>query len=118
MQIKIEGEVVKANDPAIVTDLPEAPGQPQVDEITAENASITWAPPDHDGGAPITNYVVEYRKVGDTKWSHSNPDTVVPETAFTVSALQPEVDYEFRVAAQNKAGVGPYSPPSEPRQYG
>ena len=50
------------------TDKPEAPGQPQIDQIYAQSADINWAPPPSDGGSPITNYVVEYRKVGDMKW--------------------------------------------------
>ena len=49
-------------------DVPEAPGKPKVEEITSEGASLTWKPPPSDGGAPITEYKVQKRKRGDTKW--------------------------------------------------
>ena len=52
------------------------------------------------------------------KWQRANPDTVVADLTFTVEGLVEEVDFVFRVAAENKAGVGPYSPPSEPKKYG
>ncbi len=49
-------------------DVPGQPGQPQVEEITAETADLSWAAPESDGGAPITNYIVEMRPVGEAKW--------------------------------------------------
>ena len=82
------------------------------------SAAFQWAIPESDGGSPITNYVIEYRKVGDKKWLKANKGEVISDTNFTLSGTAEEVDYEFRVAAENKAGIGPYSPPSEPRRYG
>ena len=52
-------------------DVPGQPGQPAVDEITADSANLSWAAPDTDGGSPITNYIVEMRLVGDAKWKVS-----------------------------------------------
>ncbi len=56
--------------------------------------------------------------MGDVKWKPANKDTVVSELTFTLEGTSEGKDYEFRVAAENKAGVGPFSPPSEPRKYG
>ena len=75
---------------------------------------LTWQPPKSDGGAEITNYVIEYRGEGAFKWIRANPDEIVPETKYTVKGLKEGQDYEFRVAAENKAGVGPASEPSSP----
>ena len=46
---------------------PEKPGKPDAPEIVKvhRNAvAIKWKPPKDDGGAEITNYVIEYRIEG------------------------------------------------------
>ena len=48
-------------------DVPGQPGRPVVEEMTADSAALSWKAPESDGGSPITNYVVEYRRVGDTR---------------------------------------------------
>ncbi len=58
-----------------LSDVPDAPGKPVVEDITPEGASLTWTPPPKDGGAPITEYKVQKRKRGDTKWD----DVITPE---------------------------------------
>ena len=39
----------------------------------------------------------------------------VTDLEFTIKDLYEGKEYEFRVAAVNKAGQGPFSAPSEPR---
>ena len=107
--------VIVAKDPF---DVPGKPGTPQVTDLKPEAATITWQPPESDGGAPIENYIIEKRRVGDVKWDKVNPDQKVPNTTFTVPGLLEGVDYEFRVTAENKAGPGPPSDPSKPGKYG
>ena len=51
-----------------IQDKPEAPGQPQIEEMYAQSADLSWTAPANDGGAPITHYVVEYKKKGQAKW--------------------------------------------------
>ena len=112
----VETAPFTAKDPF---DKPGKPGRPVVDEITKETASISWSAPESDGGAPITNYMVEMRKAGEVKWKKVNKkDEKVSETKYTVPGLVEEMEYEFRVTAENKAGQGPPSDPSEPRKYG
>lgn len=43
----------------------------------------------------------------------ANEDNV-PETTYTVKGLKEGLEYEFRVSAENKAGVGPASDPTSP----
>jgi titin len=43
----------------------------------------------------------------------ANKDTVA-ETQYTVKSLKKDTNYEFRVSAENKAGVGPASDPTSP----
>ena len=94
----------------------EKPGKPDAPEITSatlSTISLAYKPPADDGGAEITNYVIEYREEGLMKWSRANTETV-NKTSYSVTGLKKNSVYEFRVAAENKAGVGPPSEPSSP----
>ena len=97
-------------------EVPGKPDQPTVTEITAESATILWTAPESDGGAPITNYVVEMRGTGDRGWTVVTKDTIT-DTTYTVTGLT-EKEYEFRVTAENKAGAGSPSAPSKAVKYG
>ena len=74
---------------------------------------MTWKPPKSDGGADITNYVVEHRIESGVKWVRATDDKVA-ETSYTVKGLKEDMVYEFRVSAENRAGVGPASDPTAP----
>lgn len=96
---------------------PGAPGQPQIMNITADSADITWTKPTSDGGSPITNYRIEMRSKGAYRWDICNVQRVTG-TKYTVNNLMEETDYEFRVTAENKAGLGPVSATSSSAKYG
>jgi len=68
-----------------------------------------------DGGAEIFNYIIEFRVEGTTKWTrYGSEQDKVPTVSHTLTQqLNEDTFYEFRVAAENKAGVGPYSDISE-----
>lgn len=38
---------------------PDRPGKPEARDWSKHHADLKWAPPKHDGGAPITSYIVE-----------------------------------------------------------
>ena len=80
---------------------------------TNSTVSLTWTAPDDNGGCPIDSYQVEYRAEGATKWKVAS-DEARPD--FTVKKLMEDAVYEFRVAAHNRAGLGPYSQCSKPIQ--
>ncbi len=87
------------------------PGRPGVPEIKADlisKAELKWTPPTDNGGAPIINYVLEYRAEGQFKWIRASHDTI-PDPTYTVRKLKEGIMYEFRVAAENKAGMGPFA---------
>jgi hypothetical protein len=73
------------------------------------SATVSWEPPDDDGGAPITGYEVR-----------SNPDdgtcAPTPSTATTCTfvSLTNGQAYTFTVTASNALGTGPASGPSDP----
>ena len=104
----------KAKDPFSPPGKPDAP---VIEEVTKDGASLSWTAPSKDGGAPITNYIVEMRHVGDVRWQVANKNEKTPHPKYTVSGLEEDVDYEFRIVAENKAGTGPPSDPSKPGKY-
>ena len=82
------------------------------------SATLRWTRPQYDGGTPITTFRVERRTLGAYRWELVNPTERITETTYTVTGLQPDTDYEFRVLAENKVGVSQPSPASRSAKYG
>lgn len=82
-------------------------------ETDDTSALLKYSPPTDDGGSPIFNYVIEYRLAGSTKWTQANINTKVPELTYRVQKLKKDSEYEFRIAAENRAGVSEFSAPTE-----
>jgi len=53
-----ESQPVKAENPF---SLPNKPGQPETSNVTRDSCVVSWGRPSSDGGAEITNYVIEKR---------------------------------------------------------
>ena len=90
------------------SDTPSAPGKPQITDVTKRSAKLTWTPCTNDGGSPLLTYVVEQRILGGFKWQRANPEKLL-ECSYTVTGLKEDTEYEFRVAGENKAGIGGYA---------
>ena len=67
--------------------------------------TVTWTPPVSDGGAPITGYIIQKCDTATGRWVRANRDRVT-ETSYTVTDLTEGNKYEFRISAENKAGIG------------
>lgn len=74
---------------------------------------VTWNEP-NDNGSPIQGYWVEKREVNSTHWARVNR-TIIPDLEISVLGLLEGMTYIFRVCAENVAGPGKFSPPSEPK---
>ncbi len=88
-----------AVDVAAVT----APGVPThvvTSGATPRTINVAWTAPASNGGSAITDYSVEYRKVGESTWT-SVQDGVSTATSATISGLSGSSLYEFRVSASN-----------------
>ena len=86
------------------------PSEPVAPAASPGNAAATlsWGAPVADGGAPITDYVVERSPNGSTDWATA-PDATSPALTTTVSGLTNGATHYFRVRAVNIAGSGPPS---------
>lgn len=72
------------------------------------SALLTWVIPTGSGGAPITDYLIEYSFDAGSSWLVFD-DVVGTGTMSTVTGLSNGSPYVFRVAAINAGGVGAYS---------
>lgn len=96
----------------VFLDVPDAPAKPQITDVTKDTTTLTWTPPEKDGGSPVFNYVIEYKPVRASKWISASHNITVANTTFTVKDLTEGMEYEFRVLAENKAGLSKPSAPS------
>lgn len=75
---------------------------------TDDSIRVGWPYPD-DNGFPITDYELQYRLQGQTTWIDAGY-TGFPTRRFTVTPLNSESFYEFRVRAYNGTNYGAWSP--------
>ncbi|KAG8239130.1 hypothetical protein J437_LFUL018920 [Ladona fulva] len=105
----VTSDPIKARHPF---DVPGAPGSPRGVETSEDSITISWTKPRHDGGSPITGYIVEKRLISDDQWTKAS-HALCPDTTMKVINLIENHEYEFRVAAVNAAGQGPFSSSSD-----
>jgi chitodextrinase len=86
---------------------PAAPAQIKA-QPGAGQARLTWSPPASDGGATISDYVIQ-RSQNRTTWNTVR-DGVSTARSHTVTGLSNGTRYWFRIAARNTAGLGAWSP--------
>jgi len=87
---------------------------PTVLEVFKDSCSLSWRPPEQDGGSPITGYHVERSTTGKTaRWIRISTKAVA-DTKYEVKELVEGNEYQFRVSAENKAGIGPPGPACDP----
>jgi len=72
--------------------------------------TLTWTAPANNGGSPITNYIVYYRTTSPPGSTWYTYNTNSASTTTIVSVPSSGVSYDFKVAAQNAAGAGIFSP--------
>lgn len=75
---------------------------------------IQWLKPETDGGAEISNYLVDKREKRSVRWTRVNKDVTIYDTRLKITNLMESCEYQFRVSAVNAAGN---SEPSESSQY-
>ncbi|KAM9839153.1 brother of CDO [Aulostomus maculatus] len=92
----LPGQILPAEAPIILS-------QPRTGK--ADYYELTWRPR-HDRGAPVLEYMVKYRKVGDplAEWTSSSISGSLHK--LTLAKLQPDSLYEVEMTAKNCAGLG------------
>uniref|UniRef100_A0A3P8WBF9 Titin n=1 Tax=Cynoglossus semilaevis TaxID=244447 RepID=A0A3P8WBF9_CYNSE len=94
----------------IIVKVHDVPGPPKgplkIVEVSRTHCVITWDPPTNDGGVPINNYVVEIRDTTSQTWTELSTNVI--RTIFKAVRLTTGSEYQFRVKAKNRYGVGPH----------
>jgi len=108
-----EVQLIICNVLLSIADKPGPPEAPTVSDITKTGCVVTWQPPKEDGGSPVTGYHVERCLAKSDRWLKISKGSVA-ELKFTVNDLVEGNEYQFRVSAENKVGVGLPSSPSPP----
>uniref|UniRef100_A0A3Q3BI21 Titin n=1 Tax=Kryptolebias marmoratus TaxID=37003 RepID=A0A3Q3BI21_KRYMA len=91
---------------------PAAPGSPVITAATKDSMVVEWKPPTNSGGSPIIGYHLERKEKNSLLWTKLNK-LLIPDTRFKTTELEEGIEYEFRVYAENIAGISPASKVSE-----
>uniref|UniRef100_A0A3P9PW95 Titin n=1 Tax=Poecilia reticulata TaxID=8081 RepID=A0A3P9PW95_POERE len=102
---------VSASIGVVVLDKPGPPKGIKVDAVTSDSITLSWSPPEYDGGSPIAGYVIERREKTGMRWIRVNRD-LVKDVTMVVTKLRKGCEYDFKVYAENAAGLSPASEPS------
>lgn len=88
--------------------VPGAPTGIVLGTATSTTQPLSWTAPVSDGGSPLTDYVVQWSPAGAEVWT-TFADGTSTATSATVTGLTASTSYDYRVAAVNAVGIGPYS---------
>lgn len=100
-----------SNTQAISTTPAVAPAQPTNGSVESRDGRVVvkWSAPVNDGGSALTFYEVSYKKSSESVWQVASSSISASSTSYTVSGLQNDVSYDFRVRAVNGVGAGEWS---------
>ena len=85
---------------SFAVDNPEGPLE--ISEIKPDSCVLTWKAPKNDGGAPISNYIIEKFDTKKGEWQKVSSSCRVP--FYEVNGLTEGSEYKFRVSAENIYG--------------
>lgn len=89
----------------VFLDKPGIPlGPMKIEEVDGVSVTVSWEPPEKDGGANVSGYVVEQRNAHQPGWTTISESVTRP--CFKFTRLSEGTEYVFRVAAMNRFGVG------------
>uniref|UniRef100_A0A8C5J8U7 Titin n=1 Tax=Junco hyemalis TaxID=40217 RepID=A0A8C5J8U7_JUNHY len=89
----------------IVLDKPGPVRNLKVTDISSDRCTVTWDPPEDDGGCEIQNYILEKCESKRMVWSTFSSSVLT--NYAKVTRLIEGNEYIFRVRAENKMGTGP-----------
>ena len=93
-----------------ITDRPDPPqGPTRIENTSKYSVDLTWSPPLDDGGSQVSGYIIEKCDMTTNLWRRATTST---NTSVTVSCLEEQKEYKFRVLAENLVGISEPGPES------
>lgn len=93
--------------------IPGPPGKPVIYNVTSDGMSLTWDAPVYNGGSEVTGFHVEKKERNSILWQKVNTSPISGRE-YRATGLIEGLDYQFRVYAENSAGL---SSPSDPSKF-
>jgi len=94
--------------------VPGQPGRPVVNRVSDRDVTLDWTPPDSDGGANITEYIVYHFTTDMNLQSLEKRTTAGRSKSCTFTKqLTFNKTYKFAVSAKNRFGIEHFSEFSE-----
>jgi len=87
----------------VCVELPGAPEDLTLSDVTSTLCKLTWNAPEYDGGSPVIGYYVE--RYSESSWNMVNTSPV-PTCSVSLELLPTNSDNKFRVSAVNVVGAG------------
>jgi len=94
---------------SFAVDVPSEPRHLSVTSVSEKSIGLRWDEPESDGGSDISQYVVEVREGNRRTWQRAGVSSLADERQYTALALTAGQQYAFRVAAENRIGVGEWA---------
>uniref|UniRef100_A0A4W6C796 Fibronectin type-III domain-containing protein n=1 Tax=Lates calcarifer TaxID=8187 RepID=A0A4W6C796_LATCA len=92
-----------------------AASKPEILDVTKNSVTLVWARPKNDGGSKIIGYYVEAMRVPGDTWIRCNTSSQnVPREEYTVTGLERDLQYQFRVIAKTAVNMSKPSEPTDP----
>uniref|UniRef100_A0A8C0J0L1 Titin n=1 Tax=Chelonoidis abingdonii TaxID=106734 RepID=A0A8C0J0L1_CHEAB len=111
------GRSTYIESPSVVAEYPfkppGPPGTPQVVHATKTFMTVSWQEPVNDGGSKVIGYHLERKERSSILWTKVNK-SLINDTQMKVTGLEEGLMYEYRVYAENIAGIGKCSKSCEP----
>lgn len=87
------------------------PAAPEIADKTKHSVTLSWKPPESDGGSPVKGYIIQIQDEGSSEWHKINDiDSLQTTTEFTVTGLRELKRFHFRIIAVNHIGESDPSP--------
>ena len=85
------------DDDLVEASSPSEPLGLEVSDIQATAVTLKWKEPEKNGGAPIKEYLLEYKGAQDEEWQEGPKVKPKKFLSETVAELSTNTKYQFRV---------------------